>query len=108
MSRVSSTLAGMARAGADLERPLTPGRTPWAGIGIAPEKQLLIFEPFSQADGSITRQFGGTGLGLSICHRLCGLLGGSIGVESTVGRGTIFRVRLPVTAVPPVGVAISW
>ena len=70
------------------------------GIGIAPEKQLLIFEPFSQADGSITRQFGGTGLGLSICHRLCGLLGGSIGVESTVGRGTIFRVRLPVTAVP--------
>ncbi len=70
------------------------------GIGIAPEKQALIFEPFSQADGSITRQFGGTGLGLSISHRLCTLLGGTIGLESTVGKGTIFRVRLPVGAVP--------
>jgi len=70
------------------------------GIGIAPEKQALIFEPFSQADGSITRQFGGTGLGLSISHRLCTLLGGTIGLESTVGQGTIFRVRLPVAAVP--------
>jgi signal transduction histidine kinase/CheY-like chemotaxis protein/HPt (histidine-containing phosphotransfer) domain-containing protein len=66
------------------------------GIGIAPEALTHIFEPFSQADGSVARRFGGSGLGLAVCRGLLDALGGEIDLETEVGRGTTFTVLFPV------------
>jgi signal transduction histidine kinase/CheY-like chemotaxis protein len=65
------------------------------GLGIAAEKQQLIFEAFSQADTSFTRRFGGTGLGLTIASQLVQLMGGRLELESEVGRGSTFHFTLP-------------
>jgi len=63
-----------------------------SGIGIAQDKQTLIFQPFRQADGSTMRRFGGSGLGLAIVQKLCELMGATIELESTAGRGSKFQV----------------
>jgi two-component system sensor histidine kinase/response regulator len=71
-----------------------------SGIGIPLEKQGMIFSPFSQEDGSTTRRFGGTGLGLSIANQLVELMGGSLSLSSTPGKGSsfYFNISLPVLA----------
>ena len=77
------------------------------GIGISSEKQELIFSPFTQADGSITRKFGGTGLGLTICRRLVEMMGGRIWVESEMHHGSTFFFAVPLGVVESLPVAVS-
>jgi signal transduction histidine kinase/ActR/RegA family two-component response regulator len=74
-----------------------------SGAGIAPEVQASLFTPFTQADSSVSRKYGGTGLGLAICRLLCRTMGGDIGIESELARGSKFWFTLQcrVAAAPP-------
>jgi signal transduction histidine kinase/CheY-like chemotaxis protein len=70
------------------------------GIGIALDKQQVVFESFSQADDSTTRRYGGTGLGLAICRRLVGMMGGELSLKSQLGKGSEFQFTLSLHTAP--------
>jgi signal transduction histidine kinase/CheY-like chemotaxis protein len=71
------------------------------GIGIAQDAQAKIFQPFTQAEAAITRQYGGTGLGLTLTHNLCEAMNGQLNIESTAGIGSRFYADLPLPAHTP-------
>ena len=70
------------------------------GMGIAPDAAARLFQPFAQAETSMARTHGGTGLGLAICRRIVDAMGGRIGVESALGRGSVFWFTLPMLRAP--------
>ncbi len=70
------------------------------GIGLAPDAAARLFQPFTQADATVTRRYGGTGLGLTICKKLVDLMGGRIGVRSEPGRGSVFWFTIPFEKAP--------
>lgn len=92
---IKFTADGHVRLSADVSGSDLVFRVEDSGIGIPLSKQAQVFKPFTQADGSTTREYGGTGLGLTICHALCELLGGSLTLDSIEGHGATFTVRIP-------------
>jgi signal transduction histidine kinase len=97
--RGSVTLACTLRS-ADAERVLLQFAVTDTGIGVSPEAQARIFDPFAQAESSTSRRFGGTGLGLAIVRRLVTLMGGEVRLDSEVGRGSTFSVAVALQRTP--------
>ncbi|MFN3304455.1 MAG: CHASE domain-containing protein [Roseateles sp.] len=87
----------------DAQRPGIRFQVRDSGIGIAPEAQTQLFQPFMQAEASTTRRFGGTGLGLSIVKHLVGLMGGTVALESQPGQGSLFSLTLPLQTAAEAG-----
>jgi signal transduction histidine kinase len=71
------------------------------GIGIAEAHLERLFQPFTQVDPSTTGRYGGTGLGLALSRRFCEMMGGSLTVQSELGKGSVFTARLPAIGIEP-------
>jgi signal transduction histidine kinase/CheY-like chemotaxis protein len=100
---VKFTAAGFVHVEVRLEQPVGANgalrfNVTDSGIGLSADQQKLIFEPFRQADGSVTRKYGGTGLGLAICASLVERMGGTISVKSLPGQGSTFSFTIRSTA----------
>jgi signal transduction histidine kinase len=95
-------LVHLQRAASDEHQLLLACSVRDSGIGMTAEQLARVFEPFTQADASVTRRYGGTGLGLSIVQRLVQLMGGSVEAESLPGQGSCFRFIVPVELVDAV------
>lgn len=93
---IKFTAKGTVNVSAELMGDRVVVRVTDTGIGISPHKQAEIFQPFVQADGSISREYGGTGLGLAISQQLVGLHGSTLAVDSAPGEGSTFSFALPV------------
>ena len=93
---------GQAPGSESSRRTQTGSSWPWPipGIGMTAEQQAKLFEEFSQADASTAQRFGGTGLGLAITRKLARMMGGDVTVASEPGKGSVFTVRLPRSAIP--------
>ncbi len=104
---VKFTESGHVRIAVEAAGPPAGGHIPLrfsvvdTGIGMDPQAQERLFEPFAKADASISRRYGGTGLGLSICRRLVAMMGGDIGATSRRGEGSTFWFTVPVAMVAP-------
>ena len=103
---VKFTEQGVVRLGVTQEGETTCFKVVDTGIGMTAEQLARLFNPFEQADSSTTRKYGGTGLGLAISQHLAHLMGGAITVESVLGQGSTFTLRLPLPeAAAPIGLA---
>ena len=108
LNLLGNALKFTARGSVSARLVVSPNQEGWlqarvsdTGVGVPLEAQARIFQPFVQADSSVTRQFGGTGLGLVISRRMVELMGGRMWVDSTLGRGSTFGFDWPVQCVPP-------
>ena len=98
---IKFTQRGGVRIGVALKDVILEFSVRDTGIGMSEEELVRLFQPFTQANGSTTREYGGTGLGLTISRRLARLHGGDIDVESVKGEGTVFFVRIPASDFDP-------
>ena len=107
-TQTGGVYVNLTRTGSDGDHVLLRFEVIDTGVGFAPEKGRMLFEAFTQEDGSTTRKFGGTGLGLAICKKLVELMGGTIGCDGNPGQGATFWFTVPAAvadARPAIGTA---